>query len=359
MKLALLFVIMVCISPALAIDVNNCTLQTENDAGSTGSFMGRHSYYNAAADNFTSCAGLHMDYWTGWAATDGYNTSLNLNGYTWGSGTGDISCTNYCHGVEIYNGKINGNLFLQSSGEMTGIYLHDLYVNGSLEELYSDYMGQAYIENVYFRHSGGSSILGMHDLKMKNVTIDCYEGTCSFTSLCSYSICDFENVRFLGAWDSVSAVYDATIYLRNVTGFPVVDAGYPASIFAMEEGTFTAKDQLGNDIDAMAEAVSLAGDGIGLPNVLSRQFNPTKRKSIAISSGVGTDYYTKNATIWDYDGQKSFRNFDQYNVTVKSRNKEQSKIVTFSSPASAEFIFDFSGPKAHFWEWFVGLFRWW
>lgn len=298
-----------------AVNVHDCT-----DIPTLSS----NTYYELQND--LSCGLLSFD--------NLYNVSFNLNGHYY---DGSISVITNTHGIEVYNGTMSQDI---SAGSYyaSGIYLHDIYFNGSFS-LYnaSAESSSSYLENLYFNNSFSNNyfLIEMKNMKMNNVTLTC-RTSCDFA--CEQSRIEMENVKFLGDWNGTTMNY-CIIYLRNSSSFPKVNVANSSTLYYMEEGTFKARNN-NNYVDAMAVVYSLNGDETGFENTYLIDHNPTRKKHVGLNNGISSDYYAKNATIWFIDGSKKEMNFNQYNVTVKVRDKMQSRLITFNSPAYVEFVFN-------------------
>lgn len=343
-----IFLLMLFLIPAIsyAIDVDSCILEPENtEASSTGS----NAYYDLTQD-ITGCGNIILGDYNGYGYEDVYNVSINLHGYTWYGGIEILGDNLYS--VEIFNGTFyDGHILLVSQGEMTGLYLHDLnligFFNGGRIEISSGViMGDVTLENVNIYNKLGYTYEwnDISDLRLKNVNFVCdYEVFTCYFDITSFNYMNayFENVKFSPGWNNAGECNKLTLYLVNTT-LPQEQncAGFGTSIYKLEEATFIVKDNNNNLIDAMGVAVSLNGEESGISNLLSRAYNPTKIKKFAVNNGIATEYLVKNATIFNYNYEKKVYDFNYYNVTMKSRNKQNSKIITFNSPAYAEFILE-------------------
>lgn len=276
-------------------------------------------------------------------STRNANITIDLNGYTL---DGQFKVTQFIDPIEIYGGTITGNLYLYAQ-YANNYYIHDLTVNGS-SNYFDGYLSQKiFLERVTFNiddseywinwMSGGTTV--------KDSTVNCLSGTC-YDNLNGMGAGDitWENVKLNGVSNELNSPYmisgiwtlintslpaDPEIYLAGYT-----EAG--AKIINLQPFYLDVKDQNNNHIDAMAEI-----HGSGGIHLTDTGYNPTRDVYTGIPNGKAVIYLATNIT-W-MDGNKNIHSFQYpaYNVTVKSRNKADSRIVTFHSPASENFTLTF------------------
>jgi len=277
--------------------------------------------------------------------------AVDLNGYTIDvTGLGVQSGGGDAQDVEVYNGNLKGNIQYNANSESGGLFFHDMTINGSiaLKGGYSP-MVLTYIRNVTVNLNGENFMeINVGTLTVEDTTVNCISGTCyAFTNFFSpygvyFSTLVLQNVKMYGMTSDLSTVgqvFFGDITMINSTFIDpdnYTDSNYPSRWVFKEEATFTAKDQNNNPINAMAHIVSVTPSG---DNPLKNE-NFHDVSDVGLNNGTGTSFITK--TVYWFGMNDEVSNFNTYNVTVKARTQVSSKIITFQSPAEANFTLDFS-----------------
>jgi hypothetical protein len=290
---------------------------------------------------------------------------VNLNGYTINTGSLGLTVAGDVYDGEAYGGTILSTgkaINFAPNCEVKSFFLHDLTLNGSIFSQNGGQCGD--VDDFYLKDSTVNvDSLPFIDassgavITFENVEANCIAGTCYDIKAGSAVVfggsLTFKNFRMNGFSVPVSTnrIGQASIELINASlasenPFDYSQTGSAGSIKGLMKWvkydalTLTAKDQNNANIDAMAKIKNVN------PTAKNpfKDRNPTDDVDFGINNGLGTIFLVKNIT-WIGEGTSptSFTtDYKQYNVTVKSRGKSQSKIVIFSSPASESFALDFT-----------------
>lgn len=123
----------------------------------------------------------------------------------------------------------------------------------------------------------------------------------------------------------------ARYYLRNSTlpTYEVIGTG--TTFIVQDKLKIKSKDDKGNNIPSYIEIIGLNEDG--------KYFkNPDKKIKYGVY-GEDEIYVTYRVYGRGYDDTEYDYSYKNYKVIAKSGNKQQTKYVTFNSPAEVEFIF--------------------
>lgn len=294
-------------------------------------------------------------------------TRINLNGYTVHPAAQDalMSRPEFVN-VEIYGGTMTTDFYVPSYAETSGcmdiavvggqgtwgnIYIHDMTFNCDEDVLRSTRSQNFYgnkgliLERVVFNATRNLIMLSdktIAPFTIKDSTVSCPNG-CNLIGTYEVSgIFNLENVIIKSGtgnfWTSGNIPDEASVVsIKNVTKLDLdtaMETAGSAQYFVYQPATITAKDQNGANIDANAELVNLNGNSVDF----GINYNPTQNMKIALRNGVGVAFVLTNSS---FSGQRVL-NLPTYNVTVRSRNQAQNKLVVFHSPAEASFTLDFS-----------------
>lgn len=296
---------------------------------------------------------------------NGHN--INLTNFTYTKAAFGIQDVFY---INIKNGKIIADyaMFGISGGQenWAGIFFKNVTAEigqhfvSSQRSLNIVGIDDVYLDTVTVHLKGNPSYLydltsGMNNQAtetFKNVAVNC-DNTCALSNgVQFFGSVNIENVQLNATtfWTrSGTSVFDDTqnwgaytihVFFKNSTRLDLDRTG--GIIDTFEVADITAKDQNNNLIDANAEITTSQGTD----DVFSHNYNPNKDTIIGLKGGRASQYVLKDRTV---EGTYTM-NMSSYNITVRARNQMQSKIVSFHSPATAEFIFVDEKPF-DFWRW--------
>lgn len=368
--ISIMLIFAVLVAPAFATD------QVNISACSDVSGLLSDTNYDLVNDvDYSGCGGsLYFD------GDGGYNQNniLNLHGFTLTAFLHQGGNDNY--NLEVLNGTVIGRISMNPNGNNFGIWFHDLTINTttSVSAFNFQYSGQGggsdtfRLENIIVNLDNGAFINGLEssNVVIKNVRVNCIAGTCTDINSGSCHLYDtdvtFENVLFNGLTPLSTTdriCLGSQITLINTTMIePPQNYGRGGDASNSRGGirwinkqplTISAKDQNNAPISAMA---TIRGTGGNQPFINK---NDDAVETSGIDNGNSVVWLTKNITYLSFDTTDANTQIDTntatYNVTVKSRGQSQSKFITFNSPASADFIFDFSEPKI---DWIKSFIDW-
>ena len=298
------------------------------------------------------------------------NYRLNLHGFTFtGNIAGGVN-PNQASSVEILNGTVDGSIIF-AEGTITNLYIHDLTTTGCIEATsgFNLLMGFK-VENINAQINGNNDCSGAGNAVLSalggfstftNITGACTAGTCydiDPNQGVSGGTAIFQNVDLSNGFTASPppVISSESITLINSTfassdPSSYISTSHDVNWIIEEPATIRAVDQNNNPVNSVVTITGNVGGGSNAYPV----YNPTSDVIAGLDNGFGVIPLTKNITTWKPVAGYQTIDTSTYNVTVKSRNQAQSKLITFHSPASATFVFNTDVPQTN---WFASLINW-